>query len=208
MNSRSPHDDYADLAERVTRLELQIVELKGIINAAVAELKGMIEATNARVDGVLARLDEHDRRFDSLEASMRKLHSTLAFGGISAIITILLGVGGINASMLSGMTQAFQVGGDGGAARSELRRDINEHAKRIAAIEAQTTEIRKIADDIRRTNEEMRKSNEEMRKSNEEMRKSNDAFKQEVRAENAQTRREVQELKALIERRLPPDPRP
>jgi hypothetical protein len=125
---------------------------------------------------------------------MRKLHSTLAFGGISAIITILLGVGGINASMLSGMTQAFQVGGDGGAARSELRRDINEHAKRIAAIEAQTTEIRKIADDIRRTNEEMRKSN--------------DAFKQEVRAENAQTRREVQELKALIERRLPPDPRP
>jgi DNA repair exonuclease SbcCD ATPase subunit len=194
MNSRSPHDDYADLAERVTRLELQIVELKGIINAAVGELKGMIEATNARVDGVLARLDEHDRRFDSLEASMRKLHSTLAFGGISAIITILLGVGGINALMLSGMTQAFQVGGDGGAARSELRRDINEHAKRIAAIEAQTTEIRKIADDIRRTNEEMRKSN--------------DAFKQEVRAENAQTRREVQELKALIERRLPPDPRP
>jgi len=74
---------------------------------------------------------------DRLESKMDKMYHTMVFGGLGAVITILIGVAGINMSLLSGMTQAFQVGADGGAKYVELRRDLGEHDKRLAAIETQ-----------------------------------------------------------------------
>jgi hypothetical protein len=45
-----------------------------------------------------------------IQGSVRKLHTTVILTGISSVLTVLLGVGGINASLLSGMVGAFESG--------------------------------------------------------------------------------------------------
>lgn len=161
MNAPEP-----SLAERVSRLEIQVAsmhaELKGLIETSVAELKGMIAALSARIDAQnmrlddqSRRLDEHARRMDSLEAYMRKMNATIIITGISIAVSVILGVGAINSSLVSGMTAAFQAGDGSARWRANVERDVGELKRNFAemdvrqrrdstAIEQQAQEVREI----------------------------------------------------------------
>ncbi|MYN03786.1 hypothetical protein GTP41_16965 [Pseudoduganella sp. DS3] len=142
MNAPEP-----SLAERVSRLEIQVAsmhaELKGLIETSVAELKGMlaalsarIDAQNMRLDDQSRRLDEHARCMDSLEAYMRKMNATIVITGISIAVSVILGVGAINSSLVSGMTAAFQAGDGSARWRANVERDVGELKRNFAEMDA------------------------------------------------------------------------
>ena len=208
MNAPEP-----SLAERVTRLEIQVAsmhaELKGLIETSVAELKGMIAALSARIDAQNVRLDamnqrlddqagrlgEHSRRMDSLESYMRKMNATIIITGISVAVSVIFGVGAINSSLISGMTAAFQTGE--GSARwratveqnaGALQKDVSELKVTVAEMDARQ----------RRDTAELRKDTAELRKDSAELRK-----------DYAELREEMRAIRKLLERRAAaPAPEP
>lgn len=92
---------------------------------------------------------------DSLEAYMRKMNATIIITGISIAVSVILGVGAINASLISGMTAAFQAGDGSARWRANVERDVGELKRNFAemdarqrrdstAIEQQAQELREI----------------------------------------------------------------
>lgn len=159
MNSSNPQEFEPSLGERVTRLEVQVAamraELKGTIDAAVAELKGMIaalsariDAQNARLDDQARRLDEQARRMDSLDAHMRKMNTTIILTGISVALSVIFGVGAINSSLVSGMTDAFQAGDGSARWRTTVEQNINTLQKDVGVLQKDVGELKQKFDEM------------------------------------------------------------
>jgi uncharacterized coiled-coil protein SlyX len=172
MNSQNPQEYEPGLGERVSRLETQVAELKEMLITSVAELKGMI----ARLE---TRMDAMERRLDRIETRVDKLYVTVIVTGISVAISIIFGVGAINASLVSGMTDAFQAGDGSARWRAAVERDIGDLKTKFVEMD-----------------ERQRRDSAELRKDSAELRK-----------DSADMRTEMREIRKLLERRgAPPEP--
>ncbi len=129
-------------------------EVDAKIAVVDAKTEGHVAAIRASIDGLVARMDERDKRYDErdkrldermgrierlyeqTQAAIGDLKKTTIVTGISAVIAIVLGVGAINAALLSNMIAAFQAGSSIGATQAELRRQVEETAVLVRQLQS------------------------------------------------------------------------
>ncbi|GAB3471146.1 hypothetical protein GCM10027321_42630 [Massilia terrae] len=129
-------------------------EVDAKIATVEARLEGHVAAIHASIDGLVMRMDERDKRleerdkqtderfarleklFEKTQESISNLKTTTIVTGLSAVIAIVLGVGAINATLLSNMTAAFQAGASMGATQAEIKRQVEETAVLLKQLQA------------------------------------------------------------------------
>jgi hypothetical protein len=89
-----------------------------------------------------------------IQGSVRKLHTTVILTGISSVLTVLLGVGGINASLLSGMVGAFESGQGMGKQGAAITQRMDKFDSRMDKFD---TRMESLETQLIKRDEELRK---------------------------------------------------
>lgn len=149
MNSLSREEIDARFATVEARLEGHIAAIRASIDALVARMDirdKLNDERSRRTDQRLAELSHRtDERFARLEQLFEKtqeaitnLKMTTVITAISAVIAVVLGVGAINAALLSNMIAAFQAGGNMASTQAEVKRQVEETAVLLKQLQTRT----------------------------------------------------------------------
>jgi hypothetical protein len=107
------------------------VDAKLVANEARSDAQ--VAAILAKIDYILARMDEMQQQMRDqvrdLKASMNDLRKTVTITIISTGIAVVLGIGGINATLLSNMNASFESGKEMGLWRGDLIRQSEDQRK-------------------------------------------------------------------------------
>lgn len=132
MNSPSREEIDSKLATFEARLEGCVAAIQASIDGLLAHFDERAQRTDERIEALSRRTDERFARLEDLlektQTAISNLKTTTIVTGISAVIAIVLGVGAINATLLSNMIAAFQAGGNMGATQAEVKRQVQETA--------------------------------------------------------------------------------
>ncbi|UTY59824.1 hypothetical protein [Massilia sp. erpn] len=168
--------NHAELSERMTRLEERLA-------SSIAELKASIAELSQRV-AVL------ETGFVELKDKFGNLKITIIVTGLSATLTIILGVGAINVSLLSGMIGAFESGRGMGSEGMEIRHQLQ-------ALQQNSSRSQQQIDTMQLQLREMQEQTRTTQKQMESIQKQTDSLQQQT----GSLRDEMREVKRLIERR-------
>jgi septal ring factor EnvC (AmiA/AmiB activator) len=103
------------------------VDAKLVANEARSDAQ--VAAILAKIDYILARMDEMQQQIRDLKASMNDLRKSVTITMISTGIAVVLGIGGINATLLSNMNASFKSGKEMGLWRGDLIRQSEDQRK-------------------------------------------------------------------------------
>lgn len=193
----------------------EVVEVRADARAA---------AFQATVDAFIAVMNERtirdNERFERLEAAIaemreqiRSLRVTIIVTALSSTIAIVLGVGTLNAAMLSHMIAAFESGKEiaatqaglqrqsenTAAAQAELRRQSKETAATLAEIRRQSNETTVTLAENQRQSKETAMAQAELRRQS----KETAVAQAELRRQSAETARLIRELTRKLDRQTP-----
>ncbi|NVD97569.1 hypothetical protein [Massilia sp. BJB1822] len=182
--------NHAELSERMTRLEERLA-------SSIAELKASIAELSQRVSVLETGFVELKEKFSNLKI-------TIIVTGLSATLTIILGVGAINVSLLSGMIGAFESGRGMGSEGMEIRHQLqalqqnsSRSQQQIDTIQQQTVKLQQQTDTMQLQLREMQEQTRTTQKQMESIQKQTDSLQQQT----GSLRDEMREVKRLIERR-------
>lgn len=188
---------HAELSERITRLE-------NLVTTSIAELKDMIAQLSQRLAVVESDVAMLKDKFTNLKI-------TIIVTGLSATLTIILGVGAINVSLLSGMIGAFESGRGMGSEGMEIRHQLqamqqnsSRSQQQIDTIQQQTVKLQQQTDTMQLQLREMQEQTRAMQRQTEAIQKQTDSLQRQTSSLQQQTgemREEMREVKRLVERR-------
>jgi hypothetical protein len=134
MDARGTRMEAA-FESRCTRMEAAFESRCARMEAAFeARCQGIEKAMTARMDAMAAALIElmdrrfadMDARFAALEAKLASLYKAMIITAITSTLTIILGVGAVNATVFTGMLAALDTGKDAGAMMTRLEKRMQE----------------------------------------------------------------------------------
>lgn len=101
------------------------------------ELDAKLKTVDVRMDSINEKLDRIASGMTSLDATMSNLKTTTIVTGISSVLAMLLGLGAINATLLSNMVASFESGKNTAAAQAEVRRQAEATATLLKQVQEQ-----------------------------------------------------------------------
>lgn len=141
MNSLSREEVDAKFAALEARIEGHVAAIRASVEALVMRMDQRDRRTDERIEELTKRTDERFARLEHLyektQAAISSLKITTIVTGISAVIAVVLGVGAINAALLSNMIAAFQAGGNMAATQAEVKRQVEETAVLLKQLQMQ-----------------------------------------------------------------------
>ncbi|MBB3120129.1 hypothetical protein [Pseudoduganella violacea] len=182
--------NHAELSKRIERLEERLA-------SSIAELKAIIAGLDQRVSVLETGFVELKEKFTSLKI-------TVIVTGLSATLTIILGVGAINVSLLSGMIGAFESGRGMGSEGMEIRHQLQALQQQSSRSQQQTEAIQQQTVKLQQQTDAMQLQMREMQEQTRSLQKQTDSLQQQTSG----LREEMREVKRLVERRNASDQPP
>ncbi len=120
---------------------MHISELRAIVDASIARGEARDRIADVRnlemAQNLVDMRAETRSEIRELRGQMSSLKTTIVVTGIASVLTVIFGVAGINAALLSNMLASFESGKSAAATHAELKQQGEETATLVRQIQRQ-----------------------------------------------------------------------